>query len=39
MNFRLNGKHPIRKSRLRCEQQITKDVTEKKNMKGNSEDK
>jgi len=39
LKFKLNGKHPVRKPRLRCEQQIRKDVTEKKNMVGNIEDK
>jgi len=39
LKFKLNGKQPVRKPRLRCEQQIRKDVTEKKNMVGNTEDK
>jgi hypothetical protein len=38
LKFKLNGKHPIRKPRLRCEQQIRIDVTEKENMEGNTED-
>lgn len=38
LKFILNGKRPVGKPRLRCEQQIRKDVTEKKNMLGNTED-
>ena len=39
MKSKLNGKHPVGKPSLRCEQQIRKDVTEKKNIEGNTEDK
>jgi hypothetical protein len=39
VKFKLNGKHPVRKPKLRCKQQIRKDAKEKKNVEGNTEDK